>query len=176
MHWYTRRPTHRITDGNAVPGVYFPAFIRNGDYYLTDIVAYQDGMVDCWGLVTFEGFREKVREGWVVTSIPEGARVSIVNVCSFTAINVSVAGPEEELIKDVAAAIGEMNGRPTPQQRLIEAIKGLREQETPELQDRFRQAFADLPSYRRKYTFGSRMEKYTDLQRLLDDGEQEGRT
>lgn len=172
MYWYSKQVTQRIADGKVVPGVYFPAFIHNGDnYYFTSIVAYKDGMVECWGLVSFEEFKQKVRDGWVVTSIPERAFVDIHNVARFTVSGVYVLGPEEEFVKDVANAIEELNGRPTAQARLISAIGGLREQDTPELRKEFRQAYADLPAYDRRYIFGSRREKYTDLQRLLDGEE-----
>jgi hypothetical protein len=170
MYWYYNHVTQRLASGEVVPGVYFPAFIHNGDYYLTSIVAYRDGMVECWGLVTFEEFKQKVRAGWVVTSLPEGATVSIHHVARFTVSSVSVKGAEEEFVKDVANAIEELNGRPTAQARLIEAIRGLQEQDTPELRSQFRRAYDDLPAYWRKYIFGSRMEKHKDLQRLLERG------
>ncbi len=128
-------------------------------------------MVECWGLVPFEEFKAKVRDGWVVTSIPEGAIVTIHHVGRFTVSNVSIEGPEEELVKDVANAIEELNGRPTAQERLIQTIRMLREQVTPEVCGQFREAFAALPAYCRKYVFGSRMEKYTDLQKLLHENE-----
>jgi hypothetical protein len=171
MYWYYSRVTQRIAEDVVVPGVYFPAFIHNADHHLTNIVAYRDGMVDCWGLVTFEVFKEKVRSGWVVTSVPEGATISIHHVGRFKVSSVLIEGPEEEFIKDVANAIEELNGRPTAQARLGQAIKGLREQVTPELRFQFREAYRDLPAYCRKYIFGSRMEKYTDLQRLLHGDE-----
>jgi uncharacterized protein (TIGR02996 family) len=171
LYWYSNRVTQRIAEGKVVPGVYFPAFIHNGDYYLASIVAYKDRMVDCWGLTTFEDFKEKVRDGWVVTSIPDGARVDIHHVARFTVSGISVSGPEEEFVKDVANAIEELNGRPTAQARLVKAIGGLHQQESPDLQREFRRAYADLPAYCRTYIFGSRMERYTDLQRLLDGEE-----
>ena len=171
MYWYSRRVTQRIAEGKVIPGVYFPAFIHNGRYFLASIVAYKDQIIDCWGLVTFEDFKEKVRDGWVVTSIPDGAPVDIHNVARFTVSGVSVLGPEEEFVKDVANAIEELNGRPTAQARLIKAIRGLRQQDTPELRSEFRRAYADLPAYLRTYIFGSRRERYTDLQRLLDGEE-----
>ena len=159
------------SEGEVVPGVYFPAFIHNGDFYLASIVAYKDGMVDCWGLVPFEEFKQKVRDGWVVTSIPDGARVDIHHVACFTVSSVSVLGPEEEFVKDVASAIEELNGRPTAQERLVKAIGGLSHQDTPELRREFRRAYADLPAYYRTYIFGSRMKRHADLQRLLDGEE-----
>ena len=168
MYWYSNRVTQRLSEGEVVPGVYFTAFIHNFDYHLASIVAYQDAMIECWGLVTFEEFQQKVRDGWVVTSVPEGATVSIHHVARFTVGGVVVEGPEEEFVKDVANAIEELNSRPTAQARLVEAISGLRKQDIPELRSQFRQAYADLPIYCRKYFFGSRMERHTDLQRLLE--------
>jgi hypothetical protein len=171
MYWYANCVTQRLVEGEVVPGVYFPAFIHNGNYYLASIVAYKDGMVECWGLVTFEEFEQKVRGGWVVTSVPDGATVSIHHVARFTVSGVFVEGPEEELIKDVANAIEELNGRPTAQARLVKAIHGLREGVTPDLRRQFRRAYSDLPAYCRKYVFGSRMEKYKDLRQLLEGEE-----
>ena len=60
--------------------------------------------------------------------------------------------------------IQELNGRPTAQERLIEAIGRLREQDAPEHRQQLRQAYADLPAYCRKYIFGSRMEQRKDIQ------------
>jgi uncharacterized protein (TIGR02996 family) len=74
-------------------------------------------------------------------------------------------------LKDVANAIEELNGRPTAQARLLRAIGELRQQDSPELRREFRRAYADLPAYLRTYIFGSRMQKYTDLQRLLESEE-----
>jgi hypothetical protein len=171
MYWY-KNLTHRIVDGAVVPGVYFLAFIHNWDYYLTNIVAYKDGMVDCWGLVSFEEFQTRVQQGWVVTSVPDGARVCLHHVARFTAHDVSVEGPESEFVKDVANAIEELNGRPTAQARLIEALRELRGQDTPALRRQLREAYATLPAYYRKYVFGSRMERHRDIQRLLEAEEE----
>jgi hypothetical protein len=171
MYWYAGRGTRRFDGDREIPGVYFPAFIHNEEYYFTNVVAYQDGMVECWGLVTFAEFVQKVHAGWVVTSLPEGATVCIHHLARFTATEITVEGTETEFIKDVANAIEELNGRPTAQARLVEAIQGLRTGITPERTEMFRSAYAALPAYCRKYTFGSRMEKYKDFQQLLENDE-----
>ncbi len=62
MAYFNR--TYRVEqDGTRIDGVFVLAFIHNGRYHLTPIRNYQDGMIDCWGLVDFEGFKEKVRSG-----------------------------------------------------------------------------------------------------------------
>jgi hypothetical protein len=123
-------------------------------------------------LVSFEEFQMKVQQGWVATSVPDGARVCLHHVARFTARDVSVEGPESEFVKDVANAIEELNGRPTAQERLIEAIKELRGQDTPALRQQLRKAYAALPAYCRKYIVGSRMEQRRDIQRLLEAEEE----
>lgn len=55
------RCTYRVVDGARIEGTWRPAFIWNGGtYYLTDLLIYADGKVDCWGLVGFGGV---LREG-----------------------------------------------------------------------------------------------------------------
>lgn len=49
---------------------------HNVTHYLTDLLVYADGMVDCWGWVTQEQFRGKVESGWVTTTVPPGEPVS----------------------------------------------------------------------------------------------------
>ena len=59
-------------DGERIEGTWRHAFIRNGGtYFLTDLLIYADGMVDCWGLETLEGFAGKLASGWVATDLPE---------------------------------------------------------------------------------------------------------
>jgi hypothetical protein len=62
----------------------------------------------------------------------------------------------------------ELNGRPTAQERLIDAIKKYPEEDSFELRQTIRQAYSDLPAYRRKYTFGSRMEKRKNIQQVIN--------
>ncbi|NBV25107.1 MAG: hypothetical protein EBS05_24705, partial [Proteobacteria bacterium] len=92
-----------------VIGTYLHAFIHNGDYFLSEIKVFADGMVDCWELVDFETFKQKVRSGWVVTQLPENARVSISSFVSFTACEVRAFIDQDEFIKQVADEIEELN-------------------------------------------------------------------
>src|SRR5436190_14950301 len=111
--WWYQELTYRDVDGVRVPGVTLPAFIHNCHFYLTELKVYQDGMIDCWGLVTFEEFKAKVADGWVTRSLPEGAVVGVGKFAWFTANQVTIKGEPSDLIKDVANALAELNGRPT---------------------------------------------------------------
>lgn len=47
-----------------------PAFIRNGSYYGTEIEVYEDGVVECWGLVDLDFFKQKMASGWISATVP----------------------------------------------------------------------------------------------------------
>ncbi|RYD52787.1 MAG: hypothetical protein EOP52_01170 [Sphingobacteriales bacterium] len=64
-----------IVEGLSIPGI-----IHNIQYHLTDIQVYKDGLVSCWEMVDLPMFKNKLNEGWVVTSIPDGAPISIFNL------------------------------------------------------------------------------------------------
>lgn len=69
------RPTYRDVDGRRIEGTWRPIFIKNGGtHHLADLKIYADGQIDCWGMVDLQGFSEKLRSGWVATSLPSGAR------------------------------------------------------------------------------------------------------
>ncbi|MCX4403273.1 hypothetical protein OG840_15880 [Streptomyces sp. NBC_01764] len=78
------RITSRKADGIRIPGTWRHAFIRNGGtFFLTDLVIYADGLIDCWGLVTVDEFEQKLRSGWVATDLPEGAEASAHDLASW---------------------------------------------------------------------------------------------
>ena len=166
MPWYRYKTSRRTEDGD-VPGVFLPAIINNAQYYLTLLAVYRDGLIDCWGLTTFDEFVQKTKTGWVTNTVPPGQTLGIHHLLDVTVTASEPAGTMDDLIKDVRSAVEQLNGRPTAQERVIEAIKAFKKCDTPEARSAFISAYADLPSFHRKYIFGSRMEKHQDVQQVL---------
>jgi hypothetical protein len=164
---YYKYNTTRETDDGVVPGVFLPAVIHNLHHYLTLLAVYKDGMIDCWGLVTFEEFVAKTQWGWVTNTVSPGRTLGLHHLVDVTVTTSEPAGTIDDLVKDVLNPIEELNGRPTAQERIAEAIKAFAENDTPTVRAAFLSAYSDLPCFHRKYIFGSRMEKHKDIQRLL---------
>lgn len=160
--------TNRETADGVVPGVFLPAVIHNIHHYFTLLGVYKDGMIDCWGLITFEEFVAKTKSGWVTNTVPAGRTFGIHHLAYMTVTASEPEGTIDDLVKDVRNAIEELNGRPTAQERIADAIRAIAENETHEARAAFISAYADLPCFHRKYIFGSRMEKHKDIQRLLE--------
>lgn len=97
-------------------------------------------MIDCCGLVSLDDFCQKVRDGWVVTSVPKAANIFIF--------------PTSEIHCE--------------RLRKIDAIKKYPEEDLFEFRQAIRQAYGDLLAYRRKYTFGSRMAKRKNIQQVIN--------
>jgi hypothetical protein len=150
-----------MADGRMIPGKFLPAFIKNGGcYYLTDIAIYVDGVIYCWEMVDVEGFIRKLDAGWVVTSLPEGAEVSLSNLTHFTARDILFRVPESEFLKEVLDVIEELNGRPTSLHKFIRAKQIYWDEPSEEHSELMLEAFGKVPHHRKKFVLNERDKRY----------------
>ena len=79
----------------------------------------------------------------------------------------NLLGSEQSMtfVKNVRSAIEQLNGRPTALEEAGRAMKAYREDESLETFERLRAAFHKLPYFDHQFTFGSRFERYIDIQR-----------
>lgn len=167
--------TYRVQDGRRIEGVFKLAFIHNFEYHLTPINIYQDGLIDCWGLVDLAGFAEKVRSGWVVTQPPPGAQISVSFLAAFKAVEASYWIEPEELIKEVADTIEELNGRPTTSSRCVDAWNAYQQSPTPGNKAILKAAYEAIPKHNRRYVLSDMDYKDGPIRQVLnaDEGPQE---
>jgi ribA/ribD-fused uncharacterized protein len=144
--------TWRDVDGVRVEGCWRHAFICNGGrYFLTDLKIYADGMVDCWGLESFEDFTEKVRCGWVATTIEDGAQASAHHVAAWTMTKPWGGIDADELIAEVADDIERLNDRPTSEDRCLDAAEAFLDEPTEQNRTALRVAYEAVPGHLRIY-------------------------
>ncbi|MGE7439471.1 NADAR family protein [Kitasatospora sp. NPDC001175] len=149
------RRTFRHADGERIPGTWRHVFIRNGgDYFLTDLLIYADGLVDCWGLVTVEELAEKLRSGWVATTLEDGARASAHHVAAWKFAEVQSWTTPEELLGEVRDEIDRLNGRPDSTGRCLAAVTVFRAEPSEEQRAALREAYLAIPEHLRRYALG----------------------
>jgi ribA/ribD-fused uncharacterized protein len=142
-------------------------FIRNGGtYYLTDLIIYADGIIDCWGLVPFATFVEKVNSGWVATQIKEGAPANAHHLATWKFAEPWVLGADL-LIGEVADEIEHLNGRPTSSERCMQRLERFVADPTEENRVDLAEAYAAVPAHLRMYLLGDQDAKDTPLRTLL---------
>ncbi|GAA3014605.1 hypothetical protein GCM10020229_27260 [Kitasatospora albolonga] len=149
------RIIHRTADGVRIPGTWRHVFICNGgQYFLTDLFVYADGLVDCWGLVTFEEFEEKLRTGWVATTLPEGGEASAHELADWTFGEPESWLTPEELAAEVRDTIEELNGRPDSTGRCLAAVDAFLADRTEENRAVARAAYLAIPETQRHFALG----------------------
>jgi hypothetical protein len=92
-------------------GVTTLALIHNGDYHLIDMPVYEDGTIDCWKRVALGDIERKIEDDWLVTSIPDGACLSVHGLGSFLVQSGQwnhTAGSYVKLVRDMVKS---MNGK-----------------------------------------------------------------
>ena len=150
---------YREVNGTIILGVSHNIYIHNLDYHLTQQKIYADGMIDCWNLVTFDTFKEKVKSGWIVTELPKSAEVSVFPLGSFTATNIRNVIKPDELIKEVADIISELNGKPTTSELCRIAYEAYQKEPTEENKLRLKKAYEAIPAHNRIYVLGDQDHK-----------------
>ncbi|MFF1904457.1 NADAR domain-containing protein [Kitasatospora sp. NPDC058218] len=162
------RITHRTADGVRMPGTWRHAFIRNGGhYFLTDLFIYADGLIDCWGLVTVEEFEEKLRTGWVATSLPEGGEASAHELADWKFSEPESWLTPELLVAEVRDTIDRLNGRPDSTGRCLAAVDVFLADRTEENGAAARAAFLAVPDSQRRYALGDMDSKDRPLRVLV---------
>jgi hypothetical protein len=145
-------------DGNIIRGVGLPAFIHNLTYHQTIIEVYEDGIIDCWGLVTLEEFKRKVSQGWVVTQIPEGGRIHCHHLYDGYS-NLKYFVKIEEFIKEVEDTINRLQKKKTVKDICLEAFSVFLLKPTPKNRRKLQKAYEDIPEHLRCYILGDMDDK-----------------
>jgi predicted NAD-dependent protein-ADP-ribosyltransferase YbiA (DUF1768 family) len=147
-------PTYRVLDdGERIEGTWRHVFIHNGDYFLTDLKIYADGLIDCWGLVTLEEFREKVRSGWVATTLPENGQASAHHLARWEFKNPRIINAEA-LIKEVVDTVADLQGSPSSSVQFNAALSSFLADRTEESRTALRAAYVEVPQHMRRYLLG----------------------
>jgi hypothetical protein len=141
---------YREQDGNTIKGVGVYAYIHNGDkYFLTQVIIYEDGIIDCWELVDLDGLEKKVRQGWIVTNLPIGTVITLPFMApgESATLNRATGDDEVEFVKLVRDELNELQGKPTTRQEWDKAVESWRESKTAGTQQAALEAYERIPKW-----------------------------
>lgn len=160
-------------NGEIIRGQGLSAFIHNNNYYETIIKVFEDGKVDCWGLVDFEEFKTKVAQGWVVTEVPKGARISCHHLYSGNPTTLEFYIEIDEFVKEVEDIINQLQGKPTVAKTCLQAFARFLTLPTPENKSSLREAYDAIPKHLRMYVLGDMDFKDSAILICIDDEDTE---
>lgn len=105
------------------------------------------------GLVDLDGFREKVRTGWVATRIQEGGQASAHLLGSWRFIEPHYIDGNQ-LILEVADTIAELQRAPSSSDRCLEALDTYLADRSEESRLALRKAYLEIPEQMRHFVLG----------------------
>ena len=147
-----------------------PAFICNGSYFLTDLTIYEDGDIDCWGIVSFEEFLQKVEQGWVTVELPQSDNLEI----SIHGLGEVSPGytyqnykSNADLIAEVQDILNELNGLPDSSKLCRAAWEDYQLEPTEEKCIALRQAYEVIPRHKRCYVLNDQDRKDYPIRRVI---------
>ena len=157
-------------NGEIIRGKGLSAFIHNRDYYETIIGVFEDGTIDCWELVNFEEFKTKVAEGWVVTEVPKGARISCLHLYygnSTLEFYVEI----DDFVKEVEDTINRLQGKQTVAETCIQAFGRFLTLPTKENKSSLQEAYNAIPKHLRIYVLGDMDRKDSAIRMCIENTE-----
>jgi predicted NAD-dependent protein-ADP-ribosyltransferase YbiA (DUF1768 family) len=133
-----RRPTWRWVEDERIAGTWRHAWVRNGErFWLTDLVVYADGIVDCHGLTSVEEFAARARAGDVLAGAPDASR------------RLSA----EDFVAEVRDDIEWLNRRPLAETRCMDAAEAFAREPSEENRAILRAAYEEVPHRDGIYAF-----------------------
>jgi len=155
-------------DGKIVKGIGLPAFIHNMQYHLVTIKVYEDGVIDCWEKVDFEGFVNKVNSGWVVTQVPKGEDVSRFHSFIGKSDDLNTYIDEREFIKEVRDTLDELQGRKSSSERCREAFSEFLRNPNSDIAKKLKDEYESTPEHLRRYVLGDMDSKDGPIRYVLE--------
>jgi predicted NAD-dependent protein-ADP-ribosyltransferase YbiA (DUF1768 family) len=149
------RRTYRIVDGEQIEGTWRPIFIRNGPtYFLTDLLVFADGAINCWEWVDLDGLRRKLESGWVATQLEPAAEASAHQLASWRFSEPEMWVSAEELLGEVADEIDQLSGRPDSTGRALRALDRYLETRAEADRQALAAAYLAIPEHNRRFALG----------------------
>jgi hypothetical protein len=152
-------PTYRTihsADGSSqrIDGVFTLVIVNDGNYWLQPMYVYQDGLIDCRGFIDFERLKVKVRAGWIVSRPPEGVRIIVPDLVSFTAVGVDLVEDPEDFLKEVACQLDILRGEDTAAERCRQVLESYEREPNAENRRALAAAYDAVPLRRRRREIG----------------------
>lgn len=157
-------------NGKIIRGEGFSAFINNFYYHQTIIKVFEDGMIDCWGLVTFEEFKIKVSQGWVVTQVPKGAKI-ICHHLYYGNSTLEFYVEIDDFVREVEDTINKFQGKPTVAENCQKAFGKFLTMPTAKNRRGLQKAYEAMPKHLRHYVLGDMDSKDYPIKKCIENEE-----
>ncbi|GEM_PF-5917575 len=118
---------YRNDDGQVIKGYKFNVLVKDGDYFLTDLTIYADGLIYCLGLIDLLKLKELLYSGKLALKLPVNSRILIPNIGYVISLETDFSGySDDRFIEIIQEKIKELkveiNSRAIVFQRFKECL------------------------------------------------------
>lgn len=168
-------PKARNLKGEFEPGIYYGGVSVDDNFYLQDVIVYEDGMIRVGGyLYTFEEFQWMVKSSNIITRLPKNSEVLLcIGLSCFNAvISEDYSIYEDDFIQEVKDMIDALNGSPTSSQVCADAYREFVKNQNEESKAKLSEAYFKVPKHFRNYLLGDMDNKDDAILTIIstDDG------
>ena len=137
-----------VSVGSEQVCLYFAFYFENTNCKLTTLAIHASGLIDCEGeQYKLEGIKELMERGILRTEIEEKERIYIPEIASFIACDVLPIAKENEVLKEIADIIRELNGKPTTSDLCLTAYQRYLDAPTEENRLQLKSAYEMIPKH-----------------------------
>jgi len=148
-------PIRRSADGSGVPGREVPIFaVASGKHVLTRAFVFADGTarIGATGpLTTVDSVFKDIASGKLTTTIPNGVRLEVEGLGSFTPQNGSWFVKALERVKELRDLVAQLAGKPDAVQVCREALQHYESAASEDNRSRLRETYEAVPEHLRMY-------------------------
>jgi len=163
-------PVRRSADGSSVPGREVPIFaVTGGKHVLTRAFVFADGTARIGAvgpLTTVDGVFKEIDSGKLTTTIPDGVRLEVEGLGSFTPQKGSWFVKAPERLKELRDLVAQLAGKPEAVQLCREALQQYESKPSESDRQRLRETYEAVADHLRMYC-GDMDSKDGPIKRIL---------
>jgi len=174
LGWSDHQPCRRTNGENFILGQEVPLFDVTGDKFtLTRLFVFSDGLCRIGyhgSLRHLDAAIEMFSDGRLVTSAPDGCRITVEGLGSSVCTEGSWYVQPAERVREIVGLYNELNGANAPVQECMLRKRAYREAPTPVNLEALRAAYHAVPLHLRTYC-GDMDSKDYEIRKILSEAE-----
>lgn len=140
-------------------------FVNNGGYFSAKISVYEDGKIECWGIMDKDKFLKQTTSGWITVDIPDGEKLRICGQ-DFVVKQAETLNQDgslmfkhkwisqAEFVREILDAVHTAKGNKSAAALCYEAYDNYLTNPTQENKEKLRVAYEDVPAHNRRFVLG----------------------
>jgi hypothetical protein len=141
--------TFREENGKIINGIIKQTIIHNFNFWLTEIVIYEDGKIFCNELISLDEFKKMVYSEKILVSLPNGSKLVLPNLGEIEISTFFSYKTKDDFIIEVEDVVAELNGKLNRTESCRKLFEEYLKKPNNNNFVELKKAFEDLPNHKK---------------------------